>query len=243
MSKLMDSFAKEKRERLESADASRKGAIDSKIVDVTDQLNSFAQYCTTSSCSGRIMIFSGAESDIGKPTVKKGCRWHLVTHDLLTEDELDDALARTTNFATLKFEPFILHVRCHNLDAAQKLLAMSIGAGCRNSGIMLSKTGKVHVAVRSTLSMEVPLSDNGNVLVTPGYLKFLRQKANEKMTENWRRLQRFSAALNMLNCENEGNAATCRLPRDSVAARIKNEKSSAAFDYDESISGLFGFST
>ncbi|XP_075548875.1 tRNA wybutosine-synthesizing protein 3 homolog isoform X2 [Dermacentor variabilis] len=216
MSKLMDSFAKEKRERLESADASRKGAIDSKIVDVTDQLNSFAQYCTTSSCSGRIMIFSGAE---------------------------DDALARTTNFATLKFEPFILHVRCHNLDAAQKLLAMSIGAGCRNSGIMLSKTGKVHVAVRSTLSMEVPLSDNGNVLVTPGYLKFLRQKANEKMTENWRRLQRFSAALNMLNCENEGNAATCRLPRDSVAARIKNEKSSAAFDYDESISGLFGFST
>ncbi|XP_037573450.1 tRNA wybutosine-synthesizing protein 3 homolog [Dermacentor silvarum] len=239
----MDSFAKEKRKRLGGTDASRKGAIDSKIVDVTDRLNSFPHYCTTSSCSGRIIVFSGAESDIGKPTVKKGCRWHLVTHDLLTEDELDDTLARTTNSATLKFEPFILHVRCHTLDAAQKLLTMSIGAGCRNSGIMLSKTGKVHVAVRTTLSLEVPLSESGNVLVTPEYLKFLRQKANEKMTENWRRLQRFSAALNVLSCENEGDAATCRLPRDSVVARIKNEKSSSEFDYDESVSGLFDFST
>lgn len=239
----MDSFAKEKRERLGSADVSRKGTIDSKIIDVTNRLNSFPQYCTTSSCSGRIIIFSGAEPNSGKPTAKKGCQWHLVTHDLLTEQELDEALARINQSATLKFEPFILHVRCHTLDAAQKLLAVSLGAGCRNSGIMLSKTGKVHVAVRTTLSLEVPLSDDENILVTRVYLNFLRKQANEKMTENWRRLQRFLAALNMLHCENDGKAATRRPPKGSVVARTKTEKSSVTFDYDESVSGLFNFSS
>ncbi|KAH7951871.1 hypothetical protein HPB52_014401 [Rhipicephalus sanguineus] len=87
------------------------------------------------------------KSDVGKPAAKKGCQWHLVTHDLLTQDELDKTLATVNKSATLKFEPFILHVRCHTLDAAQKLLAVSIGAGCRNSGIMLSKSGKVHVSM------------------------------------------------------------------------------------------------
>ncbi|KAL1424066.1 hypothetical protein MTO96_003691 [Rhipicephalus appendiculatus] len=226
----MDSFAKEKRERLEGADVSRKGTIDSRILDVTDRLNSFPQYCTTSSCSGRIIIFSGAESDIGKPAAKKGCQWHLVTHDLLTEDELNETLATINKSATLKFEPFILH------------LAMSIGAGCRNSGIMLSKSGKVHVAVRTTLSLEVPLSDNGDILVTPVYLSFLRKQANEKMTENWRRLQRFSDALNTLHRENEAKPSTRGLPRDSLVARTKTNKTSATFDYDESVSGLFDFS-
>uniref|UniRef100_A0A6M2CQE7 tRNA wybutosine-synthesizing protein 3 homolog n=1 Tax=Rhipicephalus microplus TaxID=6941 RepID=A0A6M2CQE7_RHIMP len=239
----MNSFAKEKRERLQVADVSRKGTIDSRIIDVTDRLNSFPQYCTTSSCSGRIIIFSGAESDIGKPAAKKGCQWHFVTHDLLTEDALDETLAKIDKSATLKFEPFILHVRCHTLDAAQKLLAVSIGAGCRNSGIMLSKSGKVHVAVRTTLSLEVPLSDNGNILVTSMYLNFLRKQANEKMTENWRRLQRFSDALNMLHSENEDKPATRGLHRDSLVARTKTKKMSVAFDYDESISGLFDFAS
>ncbi|XP_037517176.1 tRNA wybutosine-synthesizing protein 3 homolog [Rhipicephalus sanguineus] len=239
----MDSFAKEKRERLGGADVSRKGTIDSRIIDVTDRLNSFPQYCTTSSCSGRIIFFSGAESDVGKPAAKKGCQWHLVTHDLLTQDELDKTLATVNKSATLKFEPFILHVWCHTLDAAQKLLAVSIGAGCRNSGIMLSKSGKVHVAVRTTLSLEVPLSDNENILVTPMYLNFLRKQANEKMTENWKRLQRFSDALSKLHCENEGKSATRQLPRDSLVARTKTKKTSVAFDYDESVSGLFDFSS
>ncbi|XP_075749149.1 tRNA wybutosine-synthesizing protein 3 homolog isoform X2 [Rhipicephalus microplus] len=216
----MNSFAKEKRERLEVADVSRKGTIDSRIINVTDRLNSFPQYCTTSSCSGRIIIFSGAESDIGKPAAKKGCQWHFVTHDLFTEDALDETLAKIDKSATLKFEPFILHVRCHTLDAAQKLLAVSIGAGCRNSGIMLSKSGKVHV-----------------------YLNFLRKQANEKMTENWRRLQRFSDALNMLHSENEDKPPTRRLHRDTLVARTKTKKMSVAFDYDESISGLFDFAS
>lgn len=233
----MDAFAKEKLERLEGTDASRKGTIDSRIVDIAYHLNSFPQYCTTSSCSGRTIAFSGAESD-GKKTVKKGCQWHLVTHDLLTEDELGKAVQHSKESVTLKFEPFILHVRCDTLEAAQKLLAMSIGAGCRNSGIMLSKAGKIHVAIRTTLSMEVPLSDKGYVLVTPAYLNFLTQQANEKMVENWKRLQRFAAALETLHFE-KAETEKMQRPRKKGLARGKTKPVSVPADYDEAISSLF----
>lgn len=236
----MDAFAKEKLQRLGGADVSRKGSIDARIVEVVGCLNLFPQYYTTSSCSGRIIVFSGAKSDSGTSTQKKGCKWHLVTHDLLAENELDAALDNASDSLTLKLEPFILHVRCHSVDAAQKLLAVSIGAGCRNSGILLSRTGKVHLAVRTTLAMEVPLTDRGSVLVTPMYLQFLRRLANEKMTENWRRLQRFSDALAELRCmgESERVKKTPRHPRKPAGAcRIKNEVA-AADDY-ESVSSLF----
>uniref|UniRef100_G3MRP7 tRNA wybutosine-synthesizing protein 3 homolog n=1 Tax=Amblyomma maculatum TaxID=34609 RepID=G3MRP7_AMBMU len=238
----MDAFAKEKQERLEGADASRKGTIDSRIVDVANQLNSLPQYYTTSSCSGRTIVFSGPESDGKKPTLKEGCQWHLVTHDLLNEDELDEAVQHSRQSVTLKFEPFILHVRCHTLKAAQKLLALSIGAGCRNSGIMLSKTGKVHVAIRTTLSMEVPLSDKGNVLVTPVYLKFLTQQANEKMLENWKRIQRFAAALETLHSESAGTEKMHK-PRKKTLTRERTKVTSSPADYDETVPTLFDMST
>lgn len=236
----MDAFAKEKLRRLGGADVSRKGSIDARIVQVVDCLNVFPQYYTTSSCSGRIIVFSGATSDSGTSTQKKGCKWHLVTHDLLGESELDAALENVSDSLTLKLEPFILHVRCQSVDAAQKLLAASIGAGCRNSGILLSRSGKVHLAVRTTLAMEVPLTDGGTVLVTPVYLQFLRRLANDKMMENWRRLQRFSDALAELHCagEDESVQRRPRCPKRPVGAgRTKNEV--ATTDDYESVSSLF----
>ncbi|KAG0426403.1 hypothetical protein HPB47_026470 [Ixodes persulcatus] len=195
-----DKFAKEKREILQAADLSRKGAIDARIEHVVEHLNVQPQYYTTSSCSGRTVLLSevreasfspgSAIADnvgrllLSKPNLqdgsgdtvrKKGCVWLNVSHELLGQGELlllkkvgrgSCLLSSHAGSAVLKFEPFILHVRCHTLEDARKLLATSIGAGCRNSGIMISKTGSVHVAVRTTLSMEVPLSQNGNLLVS-----------------------------------------------------------------------------
>ncbi|CAN8022203.1 unnamed protein product [Ixodes persulcatus] len=215
-----DKFAKEKREILQAADLSRKGAIDARIEHVVEHLNAHPQYYTTSSCSGRTVLLSevreasfspgSAIADnvgrllLSKPNLqdssgdtvrKKGCVWLNVSHELLGQGELELSLSSHTGSAVLKFEPFILHVRCHTLEDARKLLATSIGAGCRNSGIMISKTGSVHVAVRTTLSMEVPLSQNGNLLVSAQYLEFLRSEANAKMAKNWARLERFSTGL------------------------------------------------
>lgn len=45
-------------------------------------------------------------------------------------------------------------------------------------------------AVRSTHSLEVPLTQEGKLLVEPQYIHFLCQVANKKMEENLRRIHR-----------------------------------------------------
>uniref|UniRef100_A0A8C4D754 tRNA wybutosine-synthesizing protein 3 homolog n=1 Tax=Dicentrarchus labrax TaxID=13489 RepID=A0A8C4D754_DICLA len=69
--------------------------------------------------------------------------------------------------------------------------SVAINSGFRNSGLTVSKTGKIISAVRSTHGLEVPLSHEGKLLVEHEYIHFLAQIANEKMEENLRRIHRF----------------------------------------------------
>ena len=52
-----DVFNRQKENALSSVDLSRKGSIDSHIVDLVEYINTSMEYFTTSSCSGRIIIF------------------------------------------------------------------------------------------------------------------------------------------------------------------------------------------
>ena len=52
-----DIFARQKEQSLSSADLSRKGSIDSEIVNLVNYINASNRYFTTSSCSGRIIIY------------------------------------------------------------------------------------------------------------------------------------------------------------------------------------------
>ena len=53
----MEIFEKQKRIATSGVDFSRKGSIDVKIVDLSLFINSEKDYFTTSSCSGRIILF------------------------------------------------------------------------------------------------------------------------------------------------------------------------------------------
>lgn len=101
------------------------------------------------------------------------------------------ALARSSGDAVLKFEPFVLHVQCRRLEDAQLMHSVAVNSGFRNSGLTASKTGKIITAVRSTHGLEVPLSQQGRLLVDHNYINFLTQIANQKMEENLRRIHRF----------------------------------------------------
>lgn len=57
------SFEKEKKEFLAKKDKSRKGSIDGKIRRLVNKINSLDDFFTTSSCSGRIMLFSLPKSN------------------------------------------------------------------------------------------------------------------------------------------------------------------------------------
>ena len=53
----LDVFNKQKEQTLSSVDLSRKGSIDEHIVELVDFINTSKEYFTTSSCSGRTIIF------------------------------------------------------------------------------------------------------------------------------------------------------------------------------------------
>ncbi|XP_020566416.1 tRNA wybutosine-synthesizing protein 3 homolog isoform X3 [Oryzias latipes] len=150
---------------------------------------------------------------------KKDCRWLFISHDPCRSEDLVSALSRSSGEAVLKFEAFVLHVQCHRLEDAQLLVraarrvfanvqmtficgkdllmlrrnlhSVAVNSGFRNSGLTVSRSGKIIMAVRSTHGLEVPLSHGGKLLVGEEYVHFLTQKANQKMEENFRRIHRF----------------------------------------------------
>ncbi|NWH21937.1 TYW3 protein, partial [Grus americana] len=94
------------------------------------------------------------------------------------------ALEKATGDVVLKFEPFVLHVLCRELQDAQLLHSVAVDSGFRNSGITVGRGGKIMMAVRSTHCLEVPLSHKGKLMVSEEYIEFLIHIANRKMEEN-----------------------------------------------------------
>ncbi|XP_074508441.1 tRNA wybutosine-synthesizing protein 3 homolog [Sebastes fasciatus] len=184
-----NTFSQWKKQRLNKLDLSKKGSVDEDITHVVSLLNSCEEYFTTSSCSGRLILIDGASesSDVHK----QNCVWLFVSHQKCKSDDLMCGLSRSGGDAVFKFEPFVLHVQCRRLEDAQLVHSAAINSGFRNSGLTVSKTGKIITAVRSTHGLEVPLSHEGKLLVDHEYIHFLTQIANQKMEENLRRIHRF----------------------------------------------------
>ncbi|XP_073859778.1 tRNA wybutosine-synthesizing protein 3 homolog isoform X7 [Macaca fascicularis] len=156
-------FRKWKAQCLSKADLSRKGSVDKDVVELVQFLNTRDQFFTTSSCAGRILLLDGGIN--GFEVQKQNCGWLLVTHKPCEKDDVIVALKKANGDATLKFEPFILHVQCQQLQDARIL------------------------AVRSTHGLEVPLSHKGKLMVTEEYIDFLLNVANQKMEENKKRIE------------------------------------------------------
>jgi tRNA wybutosine-synthesizing protein 3 len=185
-------------------------------------LNQSLDFYTTSSCSGRIIVISHpdpedgqeeqgqeqGEGDVegvdvdgrqdklkGNKPRKKGCRWLFVSHSHAEALEVRNSLEGAEDSALLKFEPFILHVCCKDLSAGKRLLDAALGAGLKNSGLTISKRGRVILAARCTPSYQIPLSCDGKLLVSEEYVEFVVEKANQALVENNLRIDRFYSSL------------------------------------------------
>ncbi|XP_043114738.1 tRNA wybutosine-synthesizing protein 3 homolog [Puntigrus tetrazona] len=177
---------------LNKCDFSKKGSVDDDISHIVSFINSHDQYFTTSSCSGRIILFDGAWDC---QVQKQNCSWLYVTHQKCQSEDVLTSIEKSVGDATLKFEPFVLHVQCKKLEDAQLLHSVAINSGFRNSGITVGKKGKIIMAVRSTHCLEVPVSHRGTVLITDQYLDFIVNVSNQKMEENHKRIERFYECL------------------------------------------------
>lgn len=129
--------------------------------------------------------------------------------------------AEAPGVVSLKVEPAILHVQCRTVDAAKRLLQVALRAGYRESGLVLSESSKVMLAIRTTSNcLEMPMAltaccgggaDNGGDvrrLVHDEYLTFAVNHANEKFDATQQRLATLEAELErMIREDDEGRAA------------------------------------
>ncbi|KAM9720062.1 tRNA wybutosine-synthesizing protein 3 homolog isoform 2-T2 [Menidia menidia] len=193
---MEETFEQRKKYCLNKLDLSKKGSVDEDIQHVVYLINSCKDLFTTSSCSGRIILFDGFPNN--SDVQKKGCVWLFVAHSKCTFDDLMSGLSRSTNDAVLKFEPFVLHVQCRRLEDAQLM------------------------AIRSTHGLEVPLTHNGKLLVEHDYIHFLIQKVNAKMEQNIQRIQRFYKSLQAaLSSDKIHNLDTLTLQNEEDLSQTK----------------------
>lgn len=206
-------FDKQKYAALNKRDLSNKGSIDVAIRPLVDILNDYPTCYTTSTCSGRITLI---DKPHGVTNLKKNSKILLNQHCEIDATQINDVLSkRSSRFAYngnkinssptlsmqddscvwLKFEPFILHIQTYDLTTAKELLRVAIDCGCRNSGMTFSSRERFLVAVRSTSTMEVPLSFGNQFQIEGSQLKFITDECNTRMCDNSFRLLKFQNAI------------------------------------------------
>ena len=90
-------------------------------IPLIDTINTSPFCYTTSSCSGRIIVYS--EKEMG---AKISCKWIFTSHNECTMDDVITALSREvtteSKVITLKFEPLIIHLCCANIECSKALM-------------------------------------------------------------------------------------------------------------------------
>jgi tRNA wybutosine-synthesizing protein 3 len=168
-------FDNDKKNALTKLDKSTKGSIDKPIIPILDAINSMADYYTTSSCSGRIMIM--------EPSEERHVDWLYVTHGKITTE---DVKKHMTPSSWIKQTGIILHIACRTLEAAEKMLKGLRDAGFKRTGIISTK--KCIIELLSTESMAAPLKN-----ATDDYLEVLVDEANKLMDRTNNSLERLKS--------------------------------------------------
>jgi tRNA wybutosine-synthesizing protein 3 len=176
----MNDFDKSKKtclDKLYKPDKSRKGDVDKAIIPIIEHINSLKDFYTTSSCSGRIMLLTQA---IKKSDVK----WLYVTHDLTSYSDImeslsEETLSQTKETIWMRQENLILHVSCRTMDNANNLLKIARNLGLSRSGI-IADANNIVVEICSNEKMDVPIADNGKIIVDEQYINLIIGIANEK---------------------------------------------------------------
>ena len=173
-------------------DLSRKHSIDDYIVSLIHRINTHHDYYTSSSCSGRTLVFTSSATVTSSS--KSDCQWLYVTHEQADLNAIITCLEQRPahiDMISIKFEAFILHVICRTLECAKVLMNIALECGYRNSGLVMSNQGKITLAVRSTHALEVPIVIEGQLSVDSAYIAKVVSIANEKMTANMAKIDKF----------------------------------------------------
>lgn len=178
-------FQNQKKTFLSKKDKSRKGGVDKKIRKLVNIINKNPNYCTTSSCSGRIVLLKQ------KSSKKHEAEWIFSSHEKAKFAELKKALKNLPKEKVwFKQEGAILHVRCRTIDNAKKLLNSARKAGFKRAGIC-SLGKKIMVEIIDTERIDMPVAEKGKLLVDDSYFKMIVSEANSKLSRTSKKIKRL----------------------------------------------------
>ena len=178
--------------KLANADKSIAGKIDLKIKSAVNAINSLPNNYTTSSCSGRITVFS--ERLIRS---KKNTSWYLCSHSPIQLTDLKKILMTKlpkNRVCWFRFEGPIIHIASKSIDDARLILNKCELAGLRRSGI-ISLSKKIIIEVRSLERIESPIIINGKVLVSKNNINLLVKESNKKLLNSRKKINKFISLL------------------------------------------------
>ncbi|MBR9702001.1 hypothetical protein GOV13_03695 [Candidatus Pacearchaeota archaeon] len=195
---MKNNFSQRKQSILSKEDKSSRGKWDEKIVKLCDKINSFEEYYTTSSCSGRVVIMIDQDK-------KESDLFLKVWHDLISLSQLREELKEIDkdsvkfkqkqdqrssicpNLVKFKQEPCILHIDCRTIDDAKRLLDKARLAGWKKSGI-ISLGERIIVELNGTDKLEFPIMKSGKILVGEDFLEVIVEKSNDNLKKSWSKI-------------------------------------------------------
>lgn len=179
-------FAIAKTNALLKRDKSSAGGIDARAVSICNTINESDEWFTTSSCAGRCYVYQGVGN-------KRDGRFERrrVSHDKVDRAYfLDgpDAPLKATGELWLRYEPFILHVRCASEGASRRLV---------RAARTVFKTVGVNddcVFIVGDEGLEMPLVLD-RPLFDGEHVDWLVATVNDKHERNWGKIDRFEKAV------------------------------------------------
>ncbi len=199
-------------------------SIDHDVLPLIQRVNSHRDLVTTSSCSGRIILIIVPREGGKKKDAVIIKKWHEITSFQEIWKEIN--LINTEKTVWLITQPLILHVLTRNLDTAKKLLSASRKAGFKKVGI-ISFSEKVTVQIEGHQIINLPVMDEGKILVTSDYLRKVVDICNIKLKEIKESLKRLEKEIGSLINEkqpwNKRENNNYRLVKKTMSVTIRKQ--------------------
>lgn len=165
-------------------DKSKKGSLDKDIIPLIKLINKNKDCYSTSSCSGRIMLYTRSKK-------KYNSKWLYVTHNY-TDENIIEIIKNCSEEIWFKQESFILHLCVRDLKTAEKIIELCHENGIKKVGIIGIKN-KITIEICYHIRFDLPLFKE-KLLVNEEYIKMIIQKANDNMKNNKEKIKAFTAS-------------------------------------------------
>ena len=180
-----------KKQALYKLDKSNIGEIDEKIRPLCTAINKRDDMFTLSSCCGRITLI--------KDLSKTQNIWHFVSHKKIKPQDIMNSLNNYKEDTTLLFiqESVIIHICVKTNELARKLMHISKKSGLNQVGIIANRN-KIVVELICDSKLELPIYENGIILINEEYLKILIKKANKNLEKSWNAIKNLTKEITNL---------------------------------------------